>query len=186
MEDRIPEPESESRWVLRSLDITLRAIACLAESSAGTENTVLVPVIRDLADHAVIWAELAFGELPEEISCTDPADGSIEAAMLLARSSAGLAERFRSSRAPLGPEARRALACCVVDLDAHARRAAEHLRKLEVKGFGERLRSAWSGLPSRREFLDSDALFLARRAADSSNRGTAPCPASGEGASSAA
>ena len=59
MDDRILEPESESDWVLRSLDLTLRSIACLAESAAETDSSALVPVIRDLADQAVIWADLA-------------------------------------------------------------------------------------------------------------------------------
>ena len=88
MDDRILEPESESDWVLRSLDLTLRSIACLAESAAETDSSALVPVIRDLADQAVIWADLALDGLPEELSSDYPDDGAIEAAMLVARSTA--------------------------------------------------------------------------------------------------
>ncbi|MBK5097387.1 MAG: hypothetical protein JJE01_06365 [Gemmatimonadetes bacterium] len=187
MDDRILEPESESDWVLRSLDLTLRSIACLAESAAEmTDSSALVPVIRDLADQAIIWADLAFHGLPEEVNCTHPDDGAIEAAMLVARSTAGLAGRFRSSRARLGPEVRRAVTCCAADLDAHARWAAEHLREVEVKGFGERLRSAWSRLPSRQEFLEPFSVLSTRRASEPPIPAAAPCPASGEGASSAA
>ena len=186
MDDRILEPESESDWVLRSLDLTLRSIACLAESAAETESSAFVPVIRDLADQAVIWADLAYHGLPEELSCTRPDDGAIEAAMLVARSTAGLAGRFRSSRARLGPEVRRAVTCCAADLDAHARWAAEHRREVEVKGFGERLRSAWSRLPSRQEFLEPYSVLNTHRASAPPIPAAAPCTASGEGASSAA
>ena len=186
MDDRILEPESESDWVLRSLDLTLRSIACLAESAAETDSSALVPVIRDLADQAVIWADLAHDGLPKEISSDYPDDGAIEAAMLVARSTAGMAGRFRSSRARLGPEVRRAVNCCAADLDAHARWAAEHLREAEVMGFGERLRSAWSRLPSRQEFSEPNSVLSARQPSDPPIPAAAPCPASGEGASSAA
>jgi hypothetical protein len=186
MEDRILELESESDWVLRSLELTLRSIACLAESAGGTESRALVPIIRDLADQAVIWAELAFHGLPEEVSWMDPDDDSIEAAMLVARSTAGLAERFRSCRYRAGPEVSRALICCATDLDAHERWAAERLRTIEVRGFADRLRSVWCRLPSRQEFLGTHSVLRARRASEPLNPAAAPCPASGEGASSAA
>ena len=186
MDDRILEPESESDWVLRSLDLTLRSIACLAESAAETESSALIPVIRDLADQAVIWADLALDGPPEELSSDSPDDGAIEAAMLVARSTAGMAGRFRSSRARLGPEVRRAVTCCAADLDVHARWAAEHLREVEFMGFGERLRSAWSRLPSRREFLGPYSVLSTRRKFEPPIPAAAPCPASGEGASSAA
>ena len=186
MDDRILEPESESDWVLRSLDLTLRSIACLAESAAETDSSALVPVIRDLADQAVIWADLAHDGLPKEISSDYPDDGAIEAAMLVARSTAGMAGRFRSSRARLGPEVRRAVTCCAADLDVHARWAAEHLREVEVKGLGERLMSARSRLPSRQEFLEPNSVLSARQPSEPPIPAAAPCPASGEGASSAA
>jgi len=186
MYDRIQEPESESNWVLSSLDLTLRTIACLAESAAETDSRALVPVVRDLADQAIIWSDLLYRDPPDGLTCTPPSDGSIEAAMLVARSTAGLAERLSSSGIPLHPEVRRAVACCCADLDAHARWAADRVRTVEVKGFGERLRRAWSRLPSRQEFLDFQSVRSARGASARAIPGAAPCPASGEGASSAA
>jgi hypothetical protein len=178
--------ESESDWVLRSLDLTLRTIACLAEAATETNRRSVVSVVRDLADQAIIWADLIDAGLPVEVDHSTPDDGAVEAAMLVARSTAGLAARFRSSRARLGPEVRRAVTFCTADLDAHALWAAEHLRRVEVEGFGELLRAAWSRLPSRQEFIGPHSIAGERPASDGPILIAAPCPASGEGASSAA
>jgi hypothetical protein len=186
MYDRFQEPESEADWVLRSLDLTLRTIICLAESASETDNRALVPIVRDLADQAIIWSDLLDDEVPDEVNCTPPGDGSIEAAMLVARSTAGLAGRLRSTRDRFRPAVCRAAACCSADLDAHARWAAELLRTAEVKGFGERLRRAWSRLPSRQEFLGIHPVPSAHLASARTIPGVTPCRTSGEGASSAA
>ena len=178
--------ESESEWVLRSLDLTLRTIACVAEAATEANSRTVVSVVRDLADQAVIWADLIDAGPLSELDCAPPNDRAVEVAMLVARSTAGLASRFRSSRHRLGPEVRRALTCCATDLDAHARWAAERLRKIEVSGFGELLRSAWSGLPSRQEFLGTYSVMGTRRAAEPAIPAVTPCPTSGERASSAA
>jgi len=184
MYDQIREAESE--WVLRSLDLTLRTIACLAEAATETNSRTVVSVVRDFADQAIIWADLIHAGLPGEVDHSTPDDSTLEAAMLVARSTAGLAARYRSSRGRLGPEVRRAVAFCTADLDAHARWAVEHLRKVEVEGFGEQLRAAWSRLPSRQEFIGPYSVGSARRASEGPILIAAPCPASGEGASSAA
>jgi hypothetical protein len=186
MYDRFQEPESEADWVLRSLDLTLRTIICLAESATETDNRALVPIVRDLADQAIIWSDLLNDDIPDEVTCTTPGDVSIEAAMLVARSTAGLAGRLRSRRVRFHPEVRRAAACCSADLDAHACWAAELLRTAEVKGFGERMRRAWSCLPSRQEFLGIHPVPGAHLASARTIPGVTPCRTSGEGASSAA
>ena len=186
MYDRIQEPESEADWVLRSLDLTLRTISCLAESVTETGSRALVRIVRDLADQAIIWSELLHDEVPDEVTCGPPDDGSIEAAMLVARSTAGLAKRLRSRRVRLRPEVRRAVACCSADLDAHSHWAAERLRTVEFDGFGEHLKRAWSRLPSRQEFLGIHPVPSAHRASAGATRSVTPCPTSGEGASSAA
>jgi hypothetical protein len=178
--------ESESDWVLQSLDLTLRTMACLAGAATETNRRTVVSVVRDLADQAIIWADLIDAGLPGEVDHTAPDDGAVEAAMLVARSSAGLAARYRSSRARLGPEVRRAVTFCTADLDAHALWAAEHLRKVEGEGFGELLRAAWSRLPSRQEFIGPCSIGSAQPASEGPILIAAPCPASGEGASSAA
>ena len=186
MYDRIHETESEADWVLRSLDLTLRTIVCLAESATETDNRALVSIVRDLADQAIIWSDLLDEDVPDEVTCTPPGDGSIEAAMLVARSTAGLAGRLRSRPVRLRPEVRRAVACCSADLDAHSHWAAELLRTVELDGFGERLRGAWSRLPSRQEFLGSHPASSAHPAPARAVHDMTPCPTSGEGASSAA
>ena len=186
MYDRIQEPESEAAWIARSLVLCLRSIICLAESATETDNRALVSIVRDLADQASIWSDLLYDDAPDEVTCTPPGDGSIEAAMLVARSTAGLAGRLRSSGDRLRPEVRRAVACCSADLDVHARWAAEILRTAEVNGFGERLRRAWSRLPSRQEFLGIHPVPRAHLASARAIPGVTPCRTSGEGASSAA
>ena len=184
MYDQIPE--SESDWVLRSLDLTLRTIACVAEAATRANGRTVVSVVRDLADQAIIWADLIDAALPVELDGAPPNEAEINAAMLVARSTAGLAARYRSSRARFGPEVSRALTCCTADLDAHGRWAAENLRKMEVAGFAERLRTTWSGLPSRQEFLGPDFVLNTRRETECPIPAAPPCPASGERASSAA
>ena len=186
MYDRFQEPASEADWVLRALDLTLRTIICLAESAAETDTRALVSIVRDLADQAIIWSDLLDEDVPDEVTCTPPGDGSIEAAMLVARCTAGLAERLRSRPVRLRPEVRRAVACCSADLDAHSYWAAELVRTVEVNGFGERLRGAWSRLPSRQEFLGFHHASSAHPGSGGEIRGMTPCPTSGEGASSAA
>jgi len=184
MYDQIPE--SESDWVLRSLDLTLRTIACVAEAAAKVNGRSVVSVVRDLADQAIIWAELIDAAPLSELDGAPPNEAEIEAAMLVARSTAGLAARYRSSRARFSPEVSRALTCCTADLDVHGRWAAENLRKMEVAGFAERLRTTWSGLPSRQEFLGPYSVLSTRRETGRPIPAAPPCPASGEGASSAA
>ena len=184
MYDQIPE--SQSDWVLRSLDLTLRTIACVAEAAAGENGRTVVSVVRDLADQAIIWAELIDARSLRDLDCAPPNEGEIEAAMLVARSTAGLAARYRSSRARFGPEVSRALTCCTADLDVHRRWAAEHLREMEVAGFGDRLRTTWSRLPSRQEFIGPYSVLNTCREPGHSIPAATPCPASGEGASSAA
>ena len=184
MYDQIPE--SESDWVLRSLDLTLRTIACVAEAAAKVNGRSVVSVVRDLADQAIIWAELIDAAPLSELDGAPPNEAEIEAAMLVARSTAGLAARYRSSRARFSPEVSRALTCCTADLDVHGRWAAEHLREMEVAGFAERLRTTWSGLPSRQEFLGPDFVLNTRRETECPIPAAPPCPASGERASSAA
>jgi hypothetical protein len=186
MYDQFQAPESEADWVLRSLDLTLRTIICLAESASETDNRALVPIVRDLADQAIIWSDLLHDDVRDEVACTPPGDDSIEAAMLVARSTAGLAGRLRSRRVRFRPAVRRAAACCSADLDAHARWAAEILRTAEIKGFGERLRRVWSRLPSRQEFLGIHHVPSAHLASARAIPGVTPCRTSGEGASSAA
>ena len=184
MYDQIPE--SESDWVLRSLDLTLRTIACVAEAATRANGRTVVSVVRDLADQAIIWADLIDAALPVELDGAPPNEAEINAAMLVARSTAGLAARYRSSRARFSPEVSRALTCCTADLDVHGRWAAEHLREMEVAGFAERLRTTWSGLPSRQEFLGPDFVLNTRRETECPIPAAPPCPASGERASSAA
>jgi hypothetical protein len=178
--------ESESEWVLRSLDLTLRTISRLAEAAAETGDTEVVIAVRDLADHATIWADLLDTRIPtgveREVSDLD----AIEGAMLLARSTAGLAARYRAAKDRFSPEVRRAVSCCTADLDVHGRRAAEHLREAELMGLGMQLRSAWCRLPSRQEFVGSHSVRASRQSVERSNPARAPCPKSREGASSAA
>lgn len=148
---------AELAWVERTLELTLRSLSSLAETSASAAGVETVSAIRDLADHAAIWAERV-AALGGPGRCDGGVPAACEAervalAALRGRIASGLAARLREPDATLDPETRRAALSCAPDLERHARRAAAELRVAERQGLAERIRRARDGLPSRREFL---------------------------------
>jgi len=150
--------DAERAWVERTLDLTLRSLGVLAETAAPAAGVEALDTIRDLADQAVLWAE----RLAALRGVADRSDGRaneipdterIAFAALRGRIASSLAARLGETAAPLGPETRRAVLCCIPDLERHARQAASELVLAERSGFSERIRRVREALPSRQEFL---------------------------------
>lgn len=150
--------DAEAAWVERTLDLTLRSISALAETAAPAAGVEAMNAIRDLVDHAVLWAErlAALRGVPDrsEGRAWEATDTErIAFAALRGRVASSLIARLGAAAGPLGPETRRAALCCAPDLERHARRAASELALAERRGLSERIRRAREALPSRQEFL---------------------------------
>jgi hypothetical protein len=192
MDGRIARAETERAWLERTLEITLLSLGALAGTAARLATPEAIAALRDLADHAGIWADrLGLGgpDFARPVGNHDPLGGSaagpLEIAVLLSRIAHGLGRRLEEPGAPIGAESRRAALCCAADLDLHARRAEAGIRRAERSGLGEPIRRAREMLPSRQEFLHPRA--PAPRGAPSDRAvPIRPCPTAPRRASSAA
>lgn len=193
MEGRIARSERERAWVERTLEITLFSLGALAEAAARTATPDAIIAVRDLADHAAIWAErLGPGRdgpapfPPREVPgpATGAVTGSLHLDLLLSRVAHGIGGRLAWADAPIGGESRRAAICCAADLELHARRADARIRRAERSGLGEAVRRTRAALPSQHEFLDGPAPI--RDARDERREPHRPCPTAPRRASSAA
>jgi len=172
--------DAEIAWIQRTLDLTIRSLGALAETATSAAGMEAVGAIRDLSDHAAIWAERLdalrggtdrFQEHPRAARDAD----RIAFEALRGRIASGLAARLEATDAPLGPDTRRAALCCVPDLERHARRAAAELFLAGRRGLSGRIREVRDGLPSPREFLQ--APFARRRPVHAPVAETShPCP----------
>jgi len=155
--------ETQTEWIEESRRLTLTVLANLASLAARSGSFRLGCMVRDLAEHAQLWAET--------VSHSDPGDHEgrplddevlAEAATYAGRCAAGLRRRLDLGTSLLSLETERIAMACAADLDEHLGWADRVIRSLEQGGLSRSTRRCNVLLPSRSEFVaDGPAAALA-------------------------
>ena len=148
--------EVQTEWIEESRRLTLIVVANLASLAARSGSYRLGSMVRDLAEHAHLWAESLDGP------CADPdgsgldADVLAEAATYAGRCAEGLRRRMDVGRQSLSFETGRLAVSFAADLDEHLGWADRVVRVLEENGRGDTTRRFRVLLPSRSEFVGGE------------------------------